>query len=187
MSNADDDLDEALDELDEAINAGRRAVAACVDMHRIGDELDTLGVDLYTRFERTGDVADIDDAIEIGRRAVTAPAADDVTRAARLNLLGLALHSRAELATSVPGMLDEAVAVLRRSVAAAASTDENRPTYLANLADACRCRTFGRSTARCSPLSSSRSGWIGVTGPTSTPSSAISTSTSNGAMRRSDD
>jgi hypothetical protein len=60
-----------LADLDEAITAGRNAVADTPphDPDRPG-RLSSLGNALLTRFERTGHLADLDEAITAGRNAV---------------------------------------------------------------------------------------------------------------------
>ena len=58
--------------------------------------LSNLGIALTARFERTGDQADLDAAIDAGQQALAATPADDPDRAGRLSNLGVALTARFE-------------------------------------------------------------------------------------------
>ncbi|MEU6408167.1 tetratricopeptide repeat protein [Microbispora sp. NPDC046933] len=56
--------------------------------------LSSLGIVLLTRFERTGAMADLDEAIQRGRQAVQLTPADHPNRIGILNNLRNALQSR---------------------------------------------------------------------------------------------
>ena len=73
------------------------------------DDLSNLGTALQTRFERTGDLADLDEAITSGGQAVAATPADHPDRAGYLSNLGIALRTRFERTGDLAD-LDEAIA-----------------------------------------------------------------------------
>ncbi len=58
--------------------------------------LNNLGNKLGRRFERTGEMADLEEAIETARNAVQSTPHDHPNRAACLNSLGVFLESRFE-------------------------------------------------------------------------------------------
>ena len=101
--------------------------------------LSNLGVALRTRFERTGDQADLDEAVTAGRHAVAATPPDHPDRAGRLSNLGVALRARFER-TGGQADLDEAIAVGRDAVAATPPDHPDRARYLSNLGAALRIR-----------------------------------------------
>ena len=72
---------------------------------------------LLARFERVGDVADLNAAIVAGRTAVAATPADHPDRAGYLSNVGLALEARFRRTGEVTD-LDEAVRMGRAAVAA---------------------------------------------------------------------
>src|SRR5665811_889504 len=75
-----------------------------------------LGGALQTRSGRTGDQADLDEAVTAGRDAVAASPADHPDRAAMLSNLGVALRTRFER-TGSQADLDEAVTAGRDAAA----------------------------------------------------------------------
>ena len=81
-------------DLDEAVDAGRQAVAATPAGHPNRPEyLSNLGVALSARFPHSRNKADLDEAVDAGREAVAAPA-DHPNRGKYLSNLGIALQTR---------------------------------------------------------------------------------------------
>jgi RNA polymerase sigma-70 factor (sigma-E family) len=79
--------------------------------------LSNLGVALRVRFERTGEIVDLDSAIEVGRAAVAALPADHIDRAKAISNLGRALAERFERTGEIAD-LDSAIEAGRAAVAA---------------------------------------------------------------------
>ncbi|MET8876228.1 tetratricopeptide repeat protein [Nocardia sp. NPDC004604] len=94
---------------------------------------------MQNRFERTGSMTDLDEAMESKRAAVAATPADHPDRAGRLNNLGLALQNRFERTGSMTD-LDEAVESKRAAVAATPADHPDRAMYLNNLGNVLRIR-----------------------------------------------
>ncbi|MFD0356655.1 tetratricopeptide repeat protein [Streptomyces sp. NPDC127110] len=116
--------------------------------HRI---LHDLGSSLRSRFERKGDRADLDEAVEIGRQTVlmTRPGAPGhPDHAGMLSELGNALMARFHSAADRSD-LDEAIECHRRAVDCEASPGRRRAMYLNNLGSALRFRfaDTGRTAA----------------------------------------
>ena len=101
--------------------------------------LSNLGLALPARFERTGDLADLDAAIDVGRQAVAATPADHPDRARYLSNLGGALRIRFERTGDLAD-LDAAIDAGRQAVAATPADHPDRATYLSNLGRALRIR-----------------------------------------------
>ena len=78
---------------------------------------DGLAIALLRRYERTGALADVDEAIEVARQALAQIPEGHPDRAARLSLLGYALSSRYER-TGMAADLDMAIDFGRQAVAA---------------------------------------------------------------------
>ena len=91
------------------------------------------------RFERTGDLADLDAAIDLLRQAVAASPADHPDRARYLSNLGVALRARFER-TGDRADLDAAVDAGRQAVAASPADHPDRALYLSNLGAALQIR-----------------------------------------------
>jgi Flp pilus assembly pilin Flp len=127
-------------DLDAAIDAGRRAVAAT----RVGEwdhamYLSNLGVALRTRFEHAGDRADLDAAIDAGRRAAAATRSGHPDLAGYLSNLGTGLSIRFEQAGDATD-LDQAIDAGRQAVAVTRPGDPDLAGYLSNLGAALRTR-----------------------------------------------
>jgi hypothetical protein len=101
-------------DLDQAVDAGRQAVAAAHtnSAARTGYLLG-LAYLLEARFAGTGSGADLDEAVEMGRQAVAASPAGHPNRTASLSKLAGVLHTRFER-TGRAADLDEAVDAGRR-------------------------------------------------------------------------
>ena len=90
-----------------------------------------LGGTLLTRYERTGNKADLDEAIEIARAALAAAPPEHPFRGGILSILGLALRVRYDRIGALAD-LDEAVEVSRAAVDAAPPGHPDRAGELAN-------------------------------------------------------
>ncbi|MBB5866789.1 tetratricopeptide (TPR) repeat protein [Allocatelliglobosispora scoriae] len=113
--------------LDEAISAGRTAAAMAADDPRLVGRLHVLSEALHTRFEQTGDRADLDAAIEACQGAVEA--SDDARRVSLLADLSLALAVRHRTA----GDLADLTAAIDAGRASIALGSEDVALALSNL------------------------------------------------------
>jgi tetratricopeptide (TPR) repeat protein len=116
------------------------------DIHR-AMWLSNLGVVLRTRFERTGNAADLDAAIEAGRAAADAIPADHPDRPAALSNLGVALRTRFERTPNAAD-LDAAIEAGRAAIFAAPADHPDRPAALSNLAGTLQARYHSTEAAR---------------------------------------
>ncbi|WP_243407941.1 tetratricopeptide repeat protein, partial [Frankia canadensis] len=87
--------------------------------------LSNLGIALRTRYERTGQVTDLDDAINTGQAAVDTTPTDHPDRAGYLSNLGIALRTRYERTGQVTD-LDDAIEVYRKGVGVAGASPQTR-------------------------------------------------------------
>ncbi|WP_405717347.1 tetratricopeptide repeat protein [Streptomyces sp. NBC_01537] len=94
--------------------------------------LGNLGGALRTRFERSGTVADLDEAITVYRQAVEATPTDYPDRAAMLSNLGNALRTRFER-SGAEADLDAAVTVYRQAVEATPADHPDHPDRAGSL------------------------------------------------------
>ncbi|WP_137034721.1 CHAT domain-containing protein [Streptomyces albus] len=110
--------------------------------------LAALGVALRHRFEATGDLADLDAAVDCCREGLDGMLAelpaDDPAAVGALANLGLALDTRFEW-TGRAGDSDEAIGALRRVLTLLPADDPDRPRHTADLGTALhtRVRTTG--------------------------------------------
>jgi CHAT domain-containing protein len=118
---------EVLADVDEAIRIRREQLARTAGDVEQAKRLMSLSYALKARFTRSGEPADLDEAVETGQRAMEL----DPGNAAYLTSTSNTLHARAGLRGDVVDF-DDAVAVARR--AAEASTGANGPGAWANLA-----------------------------------------------------
>ena len=138
-------LDQALSSTDsatlsEAITLwGRIVNDAPADAAHAAMWLSNLGVALRARFERTGEVADLESAIEAGRAAVDALPPDHPDRAAATSDLGGTLLAR-YLSTGSAADLDSAIDAAKAAVSSAPPGNPNRAKYLSNLGVALQAR-----------------------------------------------
>ena len=93
--------------------------------------------------ERSGAMAAVDEAIVIGRNAVSEHADPGVDRASSLSSLSVALQVRFEMSGDLDS-LNEAITLLRQSLAEGQSIEGDRTALLSNLGNALRMR-FERS------------------------------------------
>ncbi|MEU2042684.1 CHAT domain-containing protein [Nocardia niwae] len=107
--------------------------------------LSNCGVTYRMRYERDGVSADLEQAIVLGERAVSAAPPDHPHRPAMLSNLGLAYQVRYERG-GAESDLDRAVELGEQALAAAAADDPERGAMLSNLAIACRMRFGSRGT-----------------------------------------
>ena len=127
-------------ELDASIDAGRAAAEGAVEarLRAAALFLSNLGVNHRTRYWRTGDVADLDDAVRYGRQAVGhAGPEDDV--AMYHAMLGLSLRALGEHLKALPD-LDEAVTSLRLAVGATSLENPVLRRRVMNLVSVLRSR-----------------------------------------------
>jgi tetratricopeptide (TPR) repeat protein len=118
-------LNAAIELLQRALNA---ALAGDPDRVWI---LSNLGIALQTRFEGTGDLADLNAAVAAARDAAAAPP-DHPSHAKYLTNLGQILRARFER-TDDRADIDEAVTVSRDAAAATPPDHPNRPAMMFNL------------------------------------------------------
>ncbi|MGW3692303.1 tetratricopeptide repeat protein, partial [Streptomyces sp. NPDC005149] len=85
----------------------------------------------WTRFERTGALADLDRAIGLAQQAVEAAPSNHPDRAVLLNNLGSALRSRFER-TGALADLDRAIDLAQQALAASPADTPRYPTILNN-------------------------------------------------------
>ncbi|WP_285605674.1 CHAT domain-containing protein, partial [Actinokineospora globicatena] len=94
--------------------------------------LSNLGIALRARYERTGNVADLDTAIDVARQAVHATPIDHPNLPRHLSNLGIALRARYERTGNVAD-LDTAIDVARQAVHATPVDHPDRSGALLNL------------------------------------------------------
>ena len=104
--------------------------------------LSNLGLALQLRFERVGALADLDEAITVGRAAAQTAPADHPDRAGYLSNLSGALRVRFGRVGMLAD-LDEAITVARAAVRAAPADHPDQAATLSNLGGALQAR-FGR-------------------------------------------
>ncbi|MFF3137676.1 CHAT domain-containing tetratricopeptide repeat protein [Streptomyces mirabilis] len=133
--------------LEKAVSTDPGLLSAAVDLcRRIADAIPTddpkrfahlhnLGAALRSRFQRSGVLADLDDAVTTGRAAVEAIPTDHPHRAAMLSGLGNALRDRFERVGDLADV-HEAIDLLRAAVEATPTSDPHRAAYLSNLGGA---------------------------------------------------
>ena len=108
-----------------------------------GRYLANLGAALLGRFQRTGAVHDLDEAIRVGRQAVRATPDDHPNRGAYLFNLGSALNVRFGR-TGAKQDLDEAIRTFQDAAAATSDNERGRNVMLSSLGGALRAR-FSRT------------------------------------------
>jgi CHAT domain len=97
----------------------------------------TLGVLLHSEYGRTGDLAALDEAIELGRSTIADSASSGWMLAARLTNLGRSLEAR-YWRTGELGLLLEAARMERRALEAAPADHADRTIYRLNLSGTLR-------------------------------------------------
>jgi hypothetical protein len=117
--------------------------------------LSNLGIALRDLSERTGQQAPLEEAVQVGQRAVSATPDDHPSRPGRLSNLGSALRLLSER-TGRLSTLEDAIQTGRQAVDAAPDDHPDRVTYLSNLATALQekfertgNRTVGREAMAC--------------------------------------
>ncbi|MGW4995105.1 CHAT domain-containing protein [Streptomyces mirabilis] len=141
--------------LKKAVSTDPDLLSAAVDLcRRIADAIPTddpkrlahlhnLGAALRSRFQRSGMLADLDDAVAAGRAAVEATPTDHPRQAAMLSGLGNALRDRFEQVGDLADV-HEAIHLLRAAAEATPTSDSHRAVYLSTLGAALSDR-FERS------------------------------------------
>jgi tetratricopeptide (TPR) repeat protein len=121
------------EDLEEAINRAREAVAATPDDHQnLAAMLNNLGNMLGSRYERTGKMEDLEEAIKRARQALAVTPEDHSDRAGRLSNLGNKLERRYERTGKMED-LEEAVERARKAVATISHDHPDRAAMLSNL------------------------------------------------------
>ena len=123
----------------------RVLTAIPADHHDRVAMLSNLGLALQLRFERVGALADLDEAITVGRAAAQTAPADHPDRAGYLSNLSGALRVRFGRVGMLTD-LDEAITVARAAVRAAPADHPDQAATLSNLGGALQAR-FGRMGA----------------------------------------
>lgn len=128
-------LDMAIDMLRDA------AVLRSDDDRQVARLMCDVGGHLRVRFERGGDTADLEEAVEIGRQTVAATGPGHPDHSGMLSQLGTSLMTRGNYdQTRSVSDLDEAITCFRRAVAEAPSAGPFRAMYLSNLSSALQSR-----------------------------------------------
>lgn len=127
------------DDLQEAVEFGRQAVAATLHRSDVAAHLANYAGALQARFETHDSIEDLDAAIEMTRRAVRAPVRRDPDLARYNSNLTHSLTCRYQRTRQLAD-LDEAVAAGRRSIELISADNPERSRFLANLSTALRAR-----------------------------------------------
>ncbi|KAJ5662986.1 hypothetical protein N7507_003717 [Penicillium longicatenatum] len=113
-----------MDYFDEAIRASRQAVQATPEDHPdFAIFLDNLGTYLESRYERTGQIEDLEEAIRVSRQALQATPDDHCELAEWSNNLGNYLRHRYKQT----GQIEDLEEAIRLSRQAAQATPEDHP------------------------------------------------------------
>ena len=132
------------DNLRVAVAATRRAAQAAPAGHPGNAAIiSNLGSMLHTRFERRGEIADLDAAINAGQQALDLTPPGHPNLPLYLSNLGIALHTRFGRAGDWQD-LDAAIGLGRKAVELTPPGHPNLPLYLSNLGNALHTR-FRRS------------------------------------------
>jgi tetratricopeptide (TPR) repeat protein len=126
---------EALTAVDEAIAVGRSAESEDLGDH--ANVLSGLAAALQARFEMTGDLAPLNEAVTVQRRALAEARAHDRDRTALMSNLGNALRKRFER-SGVAADLAETIKLQRQAIEEAPDDDQDRTALLSNLGTALR-------------------------------------------------
>lgn len=124
-----------LEDLDEAIELGRQAVASTKDGDR--ERVSCLcghSDNLYRRFNYTHRLEDLEETVALSRQVVDATTADDLQQSSVSNNLGSYLLHLYAL-TQEPATLNKSIALFRGIVDNTPAERQARATYLANLGD----------------------------------------------------
>ncbi|MFE9023893.1 hypothetical protein ACFYNL_35735 [Streptomyces sp. NPDC007808] len=135
----------SLDDLRRSIDAGREALAACVDDVAVRTTvLTSHGTTLLHHFERTGRLDDLQQAISLFEEAIDL-LADGPHRAKARSLLSTALLRRCET-TGNPADLDRSAVLGRQALDGLPADDGGRPAVQTNLGVVLRTRyeRFGK-------------------------------------------
>ena len=122
--------DASLDDMDRAIELLRRA-AALAD-----DKLSNLAAGLLERFDLTGRIGDVDEAIRVLAAALDATPAADPALPSRLNNLGIALRTRQLRRAGGREDVDRAIAAFERALELTGVDEPDAAALHANLGNA---------------------------------------------------
>ncbi len=126
-------------DLDRCVDAYREVLALASDGRATAEDFSNLGIALQSRFERTGELADLHEAIRLGKEAVAALPDDAPDRGDYLTNLGGAIYLRFEH-NGLLEDLDEAVECQRDAYASHQASGAPAPLSAGNLANALRVR-----------------------------------------------
>ena len=115
-----------------SLPAENAVAATAIDSINHAKHLSNLGFALRVRFEQTGALGDLDDAVAAGRNAVAATPSDNPDRADYLHNLGGSLLTRFMRLDALTD-LEEAIRTFGRAVAATSPDDPSRAIRLDNL------------------------------------------------------
>ncbi|MGN9911876.1 hypothetical protein ACTMTJ_30485 [Phytohabitans sp. LJ34] len=121
-----------LDEIDGVITATRHAIRECRDWSESLAFRMNLAEAQHLRFGRSGDLADLTEAITTARAVIAETAAFDPRYTNRLSTLGGFLQARF-VSTMDTEDLDASIRSYQTALAAAPGDHEDRPMYLCNL------------------------------------------------------
>jgi tetratricopeptide (TPR) repeat protein len=123
----------ARDDADRAVAHVRQAVGGSRGTELLAAMLGSLAAILLQRFEVTGGIADIDEAVDLLGEAVARTDPQSPDRVARLNNLAIALRQRQLRRRSGRDDLNRAVAAYEEALDATSADDPDRAAYWANL------------------------------------------------------
>jgi tetratricopeptide (TPR) repeat protein len=126
-------------DLEVAVALGREAVAATLHQRDEPVHLFNVANALVERFRQDGHLADLDEAVEMTRRATDAPGGGPLREARCCSTLAHALTLRFRKAGR-PEDIEQAIDAGRRSIALVAARNPERSGFLARLGDALRTR-----------------------------------------------
>jgi tetratricopeptide (TPR) repeat protein len=126
-------VDASRDDSDQAVAHLRRAVELAEGTDSLSGMLSNLAAALLERFDLTGQIVDIDEAVDILATAVDASEPDASARASRLNNLAIGLRRRQLRRRGGREDLDRAVAAYEEALSATPEADPDWPAYHANL------------------------------------------------------
>jgi len=122
------DLDRAIVALEEAMQHTSRA-----------EHLDVLGISLRTRFNKKGDIVDIERAIELHENALGLTDDGDPDKPARFSYLGVALQNRFNRLGSLVD-IKNAILINQKAVDLTLDGDPDKPARFSNLGSALQTR-----------------------------------------------
>jgi tetratricopeptide (TPR) repeat protein len=126
-------VDASRGDADQAVARLHRAVELAQGTDALPGMLSNLAAALLERFDLAGQIADVDEAVNLLAVAVDASGPDSPERPSRLNNLAIALRLRHLRRRGDPSDLDRAVAAYEEALSATREADPEWPAYHANL------------------------------------------------------